>query len=248
VEDLERFLTLVGKEVDAHDAHLQLGGRDPTDARSVFVELEPGVRLVVRFAARPAEPGQVRERLFALAQTFDTTVQHATRTTRAVAPGRRGSSQEDLSHALDVLAQRTEAAAIVIIDERSPVVWGHSGSGGAWLELIVAALAQTTSEPPPEEVAPLSGPRDLGGFLLQAVSDARTCAENRLVRTRDGGSATRKFGGIYRLILAFDQSFSPLHVETSVSKAMPAIERLVEGLPPVDPPPSRGRVTQLRPV
>lgn len=242
-------MSLVGRELDAHDAHLRLGGKDPTDPRTVFVELEPGVRLVVQFDARPAEPARIRNRLVALARTFDGTVQKATHDTR-VGAGAKQTSEDELTLALDVLAQRTEAAAIAIVDDRSPVLWGHSDDGVAWLDEARAALRDSSDddEAPTIEGSSFDEPRQLADVIGDVVKMARHADGNQLVRGREGGLALRCFGGIYRLVLVFGKPFSPLHVETSVSKALPAIERLVEGLPPVEPPPTRASVTRLRPL
>jgi hypothetical protein len=247
VEDLDRFLALVGRELGADDVHLRLGGRDPSGPGTVFVELEPGVRLVARFAGRVPDPVDARERMAALARTFDGTVERAARAPRLPTATARRTHQGELTHALDVLAQRTDAAAIVVVDDRSPVVWGHSTNSETALDDVRGVLSEGAAETD-ELATAFGGPRDARSFLMQAILAARQGEENRLVRTRDGGFAVRRFGGIYRLALAFGAGFSPLHVETSVSKALPAIERLVEGLPPVDPPPVRARVTRLRPV
>ena len=251
MEDLERFLSLVGRELDAIDAHLRLGGKDPTDPRTVFVELEPGVRLVAQFSARPAEPARVRDRLVALARTFDGTVHRAAQKTRSVDARAKQTSEDELTHALDVLADRTDASGIVIVDDRSPVLWGHSADRGGWLDQAQQALARSDDddfEPPNLEAQTFDRPRDIAQTVGDAVLLARGCDSNQLIRGRNGGVSIRCFGGIYRLALAFDSGFSPLHVETTVSKALPAIERLVEGLPPVEPPPTRASVTRLRPL
>ena len=67
-------------------------------------------------------------------------------------------------------------------------------------------------------------------------------------REPDYGCLARSFADIYVLILAFDGIFSELHAEAAMLRALPMIERLVQSLPPVDPPPSGGRVIELRPV
>lgn len=56
---------------------------------------------------------------------------------------------------------------------------------------------------------------------------------------------TRSLGGIYLVLLYFQGTFSELHVEGMALHALPVIERLVLGLPPIDPPPSKGKVVQL---
>lgn len=65
---------------------------------------------------------------------------------------------------------------------------------------------------------------------------------------REGGfgALTRGFAGIYALVLAFDGTFSELHAEGLMLRALPLIERLVLSLPPVEPPDKPGKVVRLR--
>ena len=68
-----------------------------------------------------------------------------------------------------------------------------------------------------------------------------------MVQHKDFGYLSRAFANIYRLILVFDAPYSELHAEGAVVHALPVIERLVLGLPPVEPPPKGGRVIRLPP-
>jgi hypothetical protein len=54
------------------------------------------------------------------------------------------------------------------------------------------------------------------------------------------------FATIYVLILVFDGPFEELRVERAVAHALPAIERLVLALPPLDPPPKLAGVVAIR--
>lgn len=67
-------------------------------------------------------------------------------------------------------------------------------------------------------------------------------------REPDYGCLARSFADIYVLILAFDGIFSELHAEAAMLRDLPMIERLVQSLPPFDPPPPGARVIKLRPV
>jgi hypothetical protein len=68
----------------------------------------------------------------------------------------------------------------------------------------------------------------------------------RVVRGDSFGYFVRSFAGIYLLALYFPGEFSELHVEGALLHALPTIEALTLSLPPVDPPPSKGKVLQLR--
>lgn len=60
------------------------------------------------------------------------------------------------------------------------------------------------------------------------------------------GYFARSFATIYVLILVFDGPFEELRVERAVAHALPAIERLVLALPPLDPPPKLAGVVAIR--
>ena len=94
-----RLLELVRRELEAEDAHLRLGGREPNDPRELVSEIRPGCRLVVRFAEPPADPGQARERLAELTAAFNGTVTNAVElldTTLARAPTLLASTLDNL--------------------------------------------------------------------------------------------------------------------------------------------------------
>ena len=59
------------------------------------------------------------------------------------------------------------------------------------------------------------------------------------------GFLAKPFASSYWLVAVFDQAFSELRVEGMVVRVLPRIERLVLALPPVDPPPVKGRVVPL---
>lgn len=66
------------------------------------------------------------------------------------------------------------------------------------------------------------------------------------VATEDFGYIARSFSAIYVAILVFDAPFDELLAKRALSHAMPTIERLVEALPPLDPPPRMGGVVAMR--
>ncbi len=131
---------------------------------------------------------------------------------------------EMTNHGVDPM---TEAAAT----EREP-------SSSVTLEPLRRALRDA------EQAAPGGARR-----LFVAVRALAELPESDGAHPEDGGSpglASKGFGGIYRVVLAFGEPFSPLRVEGVLRRALPVIERLVLELPPLEPTPKGGRVVPLR--
>jgi hypothetical protein len=67
----------------------------------------------------------------------------------------------------------------------------------------------------------------------------RAARDRELTRSELRGPAIQCFAhaiaGQYQLVLVFDETYSPLHAEGHVQRALPHIERLLLALPPVDP-------------
>src|SRR5207248_1433711 len=73
-----------------------------------------------------------------------------------------------------------------------------------------------------------------GGHVHHTVSGA------------DFGYVARSFAGIYVLVLVFDAPFDELRAKRAMVHALPAIERLVLALPPLDPGPPVAGVVAIR--
>ena len=56
----------------------------------------------------------------------------------------------------------------------------------------------------------------------------------------------RGFAQVYLLVLIYDGTLNELQAEGAAVRALPAIERLVLSLPPVEPPPRGAKVIALR--
>jgi hypothetical protein len=81
---------------------------------------------------------------------------------------------------------------------------------------------------------------------VRAVRSDDDHGPRKLVREPRLRFVSRAFAAIYRLVLVFDEDFSELHAEAAVVRALPVVEKLVLSVPPVDPPPERGKVVKLR--
>lgn len=140
-EGLLRLVELARREMDADDARVELGGRDPSDSRVVWCTLGDGCRLVVSFAEAPGDPAAARARLEALASAFAGLTTEPRRDTDP--PSLREPLQRRIDAELEALALRAEALAAVVIDEKSPVVWGQSAARDSSED--VATLAETAA-------------------------------------------------------------------------------------------------------
>jgi hypothetical protein len=145
------------------------------------------------------------------------------------------------------------------------------GTGLTWAELLAAPAAESHQRLREAKLGPVAL-RTLQGELdvLGALSDkgglaaaarrlraARALAEIRerasrdreLVRSELRGPLIQCFAhaiaGQYQLALIFDETYSPLHAEGNVQRALPHIERLLLSLPPVDPAAGGGRAAKV---
>lgn len=136
---LLKFLELVQRELEADDAKIEIGGREPEAGDLIWCTLPNGWRLVAAFAAPPRDRAGLRERLERLAGSFAGLLEQ------------RGHDapwppSEPLMHRLDdeleALALRAGAVGAVVIDDTSPVLWGTStprrGGGDVETALMLA--------------------------------------------------------------------------------------------------------------
>ncbi len=123
MEDLQRLLELVCRELGAEDAHVRLGGQPERHALVLEHELRPGCRLVVRFAAPPSAPDAAL-RLAELAGAFAGTVEHAIEVVDDA--WSRPPSPQGLVQTLADLRDATGASVALVVDRQSPVIWGCS--------------------------------------------------------------------------------------------------------------------------
>lgn len=276
-----KLLDLVQHKLGAHDARIEIGGNEPSDARCQWVPIDDTRRVVVVFEDAPAQPETVREKLAMLVEGFRETLTVAS----DPPPPRSGNAlHRELDLALAQLAERTGAEAVWIIDSQSPVIWGGSEARPddldvdtlllttradamlvpyklSWAELLAmpegpanerlreAGLTGMPLRAIHDELELLRELSEAGGLAAAAarVRSARAVAEIRSRAARDH-SLTRcelrgpdiqcfahSLAAQYQLLLVFDETYSPLHAEGNVQRALPHIEKLLLSLPPVDP-------------
>jgi len=90
-----------------------------------------------------------------------------------------------------------------------------------------------------EEGGLAAAARRLRSARALAEIRGRASRDHSLVRSELRGPDIQCFAhslaGQYQLVLVFDETYSPLHAEANVQRALPHIERLLLSLPPVDP-------------
>ena len=124
MEEVERLLEVIRKELGADDARLELGGKDPGEG-SVWCALPSGFRLVAILPEGERSADELvalREKLVFLARSFDATLDRVT----PPRPRPTLDPQHALDDALDVLTTQTGALAALVVDNDSPVFWGSS--------------------------------------------------------------------------------------------------------------------------
>ncbi len=291
---LLRLIGMVQRELAAADVRVEIGGAEPSDSRLVWVALSSTRRIVVLFDSPPPDPAQARSRLQTLVEAFSGTASPAD------AEGSRppgALTQALLNEQLGMLAERIEAARIVVIDDASPVIWGSSdpfqrSSGGVEEALRIDRIAASAAESGVDFAELLASgldeasqvlrehelDRGITGSILREIDvlradgvardadawravvlTARAIARiryrpvlqavhpraRRIVQEEGFGLLAKPFASSYWLVAVFDRIFSELRVEGTVVRVLPRIERLVLALPPVDPPPIKGRVVSL---
>lgn len=134
------MLDVVRRELQAADARIEVGG-EPTDAPDlIWVQLATGVRLVARFSPPPADRDDATRRLGAVSEAFAQTVHESVEAVTSDVAVRRPAVRRNLTDALAVLTEGAHAVLCVVIDERSPVIWGRSDAS-LTLEDVEEALA-----------------------------------------------------------------------------------------------------------
>lgn len=118
---LDEFLTIVRRDLEADDACILAPGEQAPEGGTVAERQLPGDhRLIVRFDAPPADLEARLRRLDMLVASFQTML--AAKLTAAAVT--RPSPARSLHDELAALVTRAGAVDALIIDARSPVVWG----------------------------------------------------------------------------------------------------------------------------
>ena len=123
MEDLERFLDLVRRELRCVDARFEFGGHSPDDA--VWAALPGGWRVVASGPGSGADADARRSKLELLVASFSTVGSRlAAERPRPVCE----SHEREVDETLRRIVEQTRADRAIVIDRDSPVLWGSSES------------------------------------------------------------------------------------------------------------------------
>jgi hypothetical protein len=238
---LQRLLSLLRRELRANESGLSLPGEEaPAGKDVVTLGLARGQTLWAKFSSPPRSKDALRVRMNVIAQSFAHLLElEATR-----ARSRRKTPLAALRVALRDLARAAGARDAIVLDTRSPMVWGAaSGLSGEVLGPVRLRLVG------PGEAAPVSSAEGTQqrrrALSLQAIAEVRSLAEirqlprgaelRRSVRDAEIGYLVRSFASIYLLIVVYPGPFDELRAEREAARALVVIEPLVMALPPPEP-------------
>lgn len=237
---MNRLITLVRRELGAEEVSvLDAGEAAPEGA--LIANLPNGARIVVQWTGEPELTEAKRRRLEMLVDTFAESF-------RSTSPSRPPPAQS-LHDELQWLAQRAGALDAVVIDAQSPMVWGaaidddgtpHLLARDNVVSLDKARTGELASMPPPDDPPLTHQVIDAIRELPSLASLHRGGHLHESARDEEVGWLARSFAGIYVLVLVFDDLFDELRAERALALSLPAIERLVTLLPPLDPAPNKG--------
>lgn len=123
VDDLDRFLDLVRRELGSDDARFEYGGRDPEAGRRIWARMPGDWRVVAIYEAPPSERTSRQAKLQSLVESF---AGLGEKLEDKVPRVRSAIAAEEVDYALGVLAEKTKALRALVLDEDSPVLWGSS--------------------------------------------------------------------------------------------------------------------------
>lgn len=272
-QSLLRFLALIERELDAHEARLELSAHPPAP-HLVSVPWQNGFRVVVAID-ESRDRDEATKHLEALVESFASFASP----TLAIGKEPADAASQSLEDALDLLLHRARAESVWVIDDASPVVWASTieSKVDVGRAQVIARLARTAEELglTLRELASL-GPELRARLASAGIEPARAASteaelaelrsapwaealEPRWVRAMraiasvradvlDPAAPTfvRGFANVYRLVLVFDGPHSELHAEAATLRALPVIEKLVLALPPRDPIATGAKVSVLR--
>ncbi|MCH9685659.1 MAG: hypothetical protein K0V04_29780 [Deltaproteobacteria bacterium] len=275
VDAVLRLLDLVRRELRARDAYVRLGAPPTDDPLLLVHELRPGCMLVVALDEQPPDRNAAQHRIAELAQAFTSTVHDAMEVletglthppgdelTQVLADLRDATSAE-VALVVDrqspvvwgcsepglPLRDRPAARRLAAAFEQL----GGEGEPASWWG---AAKADEPEAGPTQHArrALREAERDhpgAAGRLVTAVRalvalDDPACALGQPPQPNLPGITIKEIAGLYQVVLAFEQPYSPLRAEGVMRRALPVIERHVLELPPLDPTPKGGRVLPLR--
>jgi hypothetical protein len=269
--NIERLVALVRRDLGAVDVRVVAKDEAPAqdDPLSLRRPMSGDRILIATFAEPPTDVDARTRRLDMMIDSFrDVTIEPV------LAPSRPPPASS-LHEELRGLAERAGAIDALVIDARSPIVWGAADADRvskpedtqppaevvrlddhrAGIERPSGERASRSERPPPVtsdtmEVEAPSTPTDRALDAVRALPVLSSLHKgghlHHAERGDDFGFVARSFAGIYVLIVVFRTAHDELRAERAVQQSLPIIERLVLALPPLDPTPMAGAMAMRR--
>lgn len=213
--------------------------------------------------ATPRDPESARRELdAALAGLAERSGAESVWVTDIKSPVLWGSSDVyDAQMHMDGLIRQNQAHAVV---EGSPISWSEllaapedraltalraatDADGAALVRAELKLLRDLYEHHGVEAVQRrLRAGRALVRIRARAEEQADGHGVREVMRGPDIFCIARDFAVFYQVVAVFPSSFSPLHAQAAIQKALPTIERLTVALPPIDPGPKGAKVIRLR--
>lgn len=133
----------------------------------------------------------------------------------------------------------------LVPEERETVLESFGSETRAQMEKLLSRLAGRSLKARRAHLLRAQTVASLREWTESPDGPTHSAFVRRVIHSDTMGYLVRSFAGIYLLVVYFPGAFSELHVEAAALHALPTIEGLVLSLPPIDPPPSRGKVLQL---
>jgi hypothetical protein len=256
-----RLSSLVRRELGAEDVRLLHSGEAAPEAVNVLTAELPDGRIVVVTFGDAEHRATNERRLDILVRAFVESLGESPAGPRHLRPPPAISLREELR----ALAARAHAVDALVLDARSPIVWGAGRTRTGSTAPEDASAPKLVEVTPPAIVeAPLESSLDLTAvagassddlmtdvareLVDRAIRDVRALPEvdrarkgrpfRHIERAADYGFVVHAFAGIYLLALVFSEPFDEMRAERSIAEALPRVERLVLVLPPLDPEPA----------
>jgi hypothetical protein len=250
--DLDRFVALVRRELDAHDVSILEPASVPDvsdESRELRCPTPDGRIVVVRFQQPLVDRDVKLRRLEILASTIDAITEEKSPT-----PSSRPPPSQSLREELQSLCDRAAAINALVIDANSPILWGHARGRDIVPEAWTASPLPADAAPPSAEDAHLAEVSRVALQGVRSLSELPAIRKGKRLRhvEREGPAPflVHSCAGIYLLTLVFAAAFDELRAERAVLESLSRIERLVLALPPLNPEPPRkgaGVIAMRRP-
>lgn len=238
---IQHLLSWMRREIGASEVGITPPGGDAPSGRDVVAtELPRGHVVWARLVHAPKKRTTVLRKLAAMAESFVGLLEDAPISTRP----RKRTPRIDLRQCLRALATAVGAQDALVLDARSPVVWGSASglSGDVLGHPHLVVLGRQDRLPASGRGAPVSLRQRIACRVIEQVRSFPAVAHlsrgghlRKSGRVGETGYMVRSFASIYLLLLVFPKSFDQVRAAREVTLALPRIEALVIALPPQDP-------------